>query len=507
MAGCRVAETTAAAPTESTTKPALLLMIGRAIGYLVSFAMPITLVRIFTPAEFGTYKLVFLIFTTFVGMGQIGMAESLYYFLPRKPEHAGRYVSNTILMLAVSGTLLLGVSWFGAAYVARWWNNPGLVAYLPVLGVSMVFALTSISFETVLVSQNRYGSAAILYGSTDFVRAVILLAAALLTRDLKWLLIGAAFYGALRCLAMGWYLVRRFGPELRPDTRLWKEQLQYAVPFTIACWASFNPQGFLMGAWVGTATYAIYAVGCLDVPIVEMVASAFGNVLMVKMGEHIRHGRPVAALWHQTNERLALICFPLVAALQLTAPQLFALLFPPVYSASVPVFRVYALMIPLTVLPIDAALRSYAENRTLIVLNVVRTAIGLGLLYLLISRFGLPGAVIATLIACATVKALAVVRLGQLMHLRMTNLLPWRALGKIMAAAAVATIPAAIVRAQVMQWSFPGWLNGHWEPLAIGAVTTFVYVLAYLPTAAALGLLPDLSLWPRVRLAINSESK
>ena len=37
--------------SESTTKPVLLLTIGRTVGYCVSFILPITLVRLFTPAE------------------------------------------------------------------------------------------------------------------------------------------------------------------------------------------------------------------------------------------------------------------------------------------------------------------------------------------------------------------------------------------------------------------------------------------------------------------------
>jgi O-antigen/teichoic acid export membrane protein len=472
-------------------------MIGRIVGYVVTFVMPITLVRLFSPAEFGTYKQVFLIYGTLVGVGQIGMAESLYYFIPRAPENAGRYVSNTILMLAVSGLLLLGISWFGAAHVARWWSNPGLVAFLPILGVSILFGLTSIAFETVLVSQNKYASAAVLYGATDFSRAVILVGAAVITRDLRWLLVGSVVYGALRCVTMAVYLVRRFGPELRPDARLWKQQLQYAVPFTIAGWVSVNPQGFLVASWVDSATFAIYAVGCLNVPIVDVVASAFGNVLMVKLGEHIRHGRPVAALWHQTNQRLQLICLPLTAALFLTAPELFAVLFPSAYSASVPVFRVFVFLIPVGIVPVDATLRSYAENRTLLMLNLTKTALGVGLLYWLFATLGLPGVVLASLIAISTVKAIAVLRIGRLMGLGLTALLPWRALGKIVAATLIATVPAVIVRAQLLPL----------HPLLLGAITTLVYALAYIPTAAVFGLLPDLTLWPRWRLAANSEGK
>lgn len=478
-------------------KPALLLMVGRIVGYIVTFALPITLSRLFSMSEYGTYKLVFMISNTLLGMGQIGMAESLYYFLPRSPEHAGRYVANTIAMLACSGVLLVGITWVGAAPLAHWWSNPELVVFLPLVGLSTALMLTAISFETVLVSQNEYRKASVLYGTTDLARAVILLGAAVLTRDLRWLLVAASVYAGLRCLAMTMYLMRRFKSELRLDYALWVQQLKYALPYTIACWASFNPQGFLLASWVDAAGIAIYTTGCLDIPIVDVAASTFGNVLMVRLGEHIRLGRSVTALWHQINERLALICIPLVAALLITAPELFAALFPPSFGASVPVFRIYTLNILFSIMPTDAALRSYAENRTLLLLSLLRGLVVLVSLHFLFTRWGLPGAVMTSLISGVLIKAGAVARISRLMHLGVGDILPWRALGKMVVAAAVATLPAVVFRAAFLAW----------HPLLLGAVTTLVFALAYVPVVAAFGLLPGLTWWPRWRLAAHSESE
>jgi O-antigen/teichoic acid export membrane protein len=476
----------------------LLLTAGRMVGYGVSFILPIVLVRLFSPSEFGTYKQVFLILSMFVGIGQIGMAESLYYFLPRKPHLAGRYVANTVLMLAVSGLLCLAVSWFGAAHVAQWWSNPALTQYIPILGVFIFLSLASVAFETVLVSENRYGSAALFYALTDSGRALIFVGFAMATRNLWWLLAGAVAYGAMRCGAMVTYLVRRFKSELRADAGLWKEQLMYAVPFTIAAWASFNPQSFLVAARVDTATFAVYAVGCLDVPIVEMLATSYGNVLMVKMGEASRVGRSAVGLWHQTTERLALVCVPLVVALILTAHELMVGLFTKTYSGSAPVFQVYALMILLATLPTDAVLRSYAETKMLILLYALRLTVILGGMSWAIGRFGLRGAVVVTLVATALMKAAALLRIAHLMQLRMRDVLPWRGLGKIVAAALIAVVPAAAVKAHL----------GGWHPIPVGAVTTIAYGLVYLALAVALGLVPRLTaVWPRWPLVSRVEGE
>ena len=47
--------------------------------------------------------------------------------------------------------------------------------------------------------------------------------------------------------------------------------------------------------WVGTLeAFAIYAVGCLQIPLVELIASPACNVMMVGMRERLREG-----IWRQ----------------------------------------------------------------------------------------------------------------------------------------------------------------------------------------------------------------
>ena len=55
---------TRSATVDSIFGPAFVLMAGRGLGFLVLFAVPVVLARVFDPAAFGTYKQVFLIYTT-----------------------------------------------------------------------------------------------------------------------------------------------------------------------------------------------------------------------------------------------------------------------------------------------------------------------------------------------------------------------------------------------------------------------------------------------------------
>jgi len=46
---------------ESVFRPVVLLMSGRMLSFVATFFIPVILTRIFAPAEFGTYKQLFLI--------------------------------------------------------------------------------------------------------------------------------------------------------------------------------------------------------------------------------------------------------------------------------------------------------------------------------------------------------------------------------------------------------------------------------------------------------------
>ena len=84
------------------------------------------------------------------------------------------------------------------------------------------------------------------------------------------------------------------------------------------------------------ATFAIFSVGCLQIPLVDFAASPTSDVMMVKMQERLAEGRKpaVLAIWHDTTWKLALLFFPLVAFCVVAAKQIIVLLFTAKYAAS-----------------------------------------------------------------------------------------------------------------------------------------------------------------------------
>ena len=105
--------------------------------------------------------------------------------------------------------------------------------------------------------------------------------------------------------------------------------------------------------------------------------------------------------------KLASLMLPLAALLFLTAHAVIVVLFTKTYLASVPILRVWCLMMLPSAFAVDGVLRAHARTRFLLVMNVVRLVVIVGLVGWLISRFGIIGAVLATLLGTVVVKAMA----------------------------------------------------------------------------------------------------
>jgi O-antigen/teichoic acid export membrane protein len=434
---------------DGVSRAALLLVAGRTVGFVAAFAIPVVLARTFDQAAFGTYKQLFLIYATFYGLAQLGAAESLYYFVPRRPEEAGRRVGNALITLSLTGIACFTGLYLGRFAIAGSLSNAALASELPLLGLFLAFMLVGAAFEIVMVSRKEHTSGASVYAVSDVVRTALFLVPAFVVGSLHSVLAGAVVFAGLRLVAMLAYFWREFGRGFRIDTALWRSQLAYALPFALAVGievVQVNYHQWVVAARFDAATFAIYAVGCLQIPLIDLVYTSTCNVMMVRMAELVRDGDcAVLSLWHDTTARLASIIFPLAAVLMLTAHGLIVLLFTTTYLASVPVFLVWCLMILPSAFAVDGVLRVYAQTRFLLVMNIARLLIVAGLIGWFISTWGLIGAVLVTLAGTTIVKAAALVRIAKLMHVGFAEVLPWKRLAIQAAHATAAVVPAWIL--------------------------------------------------------------
>jgi O-antigen/teichoic acid export membrane protein len=464
-------------------KPALTIMAGRTFGYAVLFVLPLILVRIFNQAEFGTYKQVFLLYGTILNLAQMGMSENLFYFIPGAGKDEGRYVCNSILALWGIGLLSAVFLFAGGDMIADSMNNDALAPLMPLLALFFLLMLASYVLEIVMTARHEYKTAAVSYGLSDITRLVVIVIPVLVYRTVASVLYGLIVFAALRIGTTLWYCSKQFGATLRPSWPLLMRQAAYSLPFALYVLFQTGQQSlhqFMVSSLFDTATFAVYAVGCFQVPLVEVISTSVVNVMMVGMVQALREERNTAvlAMWQNTVRQLGLVFIPLVTLLLVAGHDLIIFLFTDAYAASVPIFRIWLFAILFAIIPMDGLLRVYAQTQFLLVINVARFILVAGGMYWFVSEMGLIGAVSVTLVALVAGKAMGLMRMIACGHLTVRTVLPWRDLFDIALISGAAALPA---------W----WITTHLEASLFArlAVTAMIYGLAYSALAVVCGVI------------------
>src|SRR5262245_36918291 len=187
-----------------------------------------------------------------------------------------------------------------------------------------------------MVSRKEHVAAASAYAGSDLLRTVCLVVPALAILGLRGVLAGAIVYAVLRLAAMFVYFRREFGLGLQLDLALWRGQLLYALPFGLAVGVEVvqaNLHQYFVASRFNAETFAIYAVGCLQIPLVDLICTSTANVMMVKMAEEAGDSQreTALALWHDMTCRLATFVFPIAALQLLPAHGLFLTMFMDIY--------------------------------------------------------------------------------------------------------------------------------------------------------------------------------
>lgn len=368
------------------------LVAARAFSAGVTFFIPVVLARLLDLSEYGTFKQFFLLANTLYLALTLGMPQSLYYFLPRVDDPTRRtFLAQTLAWLLGAGALV-ALLLLAATPLVTWIGGPQLAAMRVPMAIFCGCLLAAGALEAGLTAQGRPQAAAVSFAVSDTAKTAFFLVPALLGHGLRGVFWGAAAFAALRLVA-AWIVHGRTrgAPLARAD--LFREQVGYAIPFGAAMLLAMPQQQFhqyAVAIATDPAVFAIYAVGCFNLPIVDLLYSPTSELLMYRIGEQERQGRPAreaAEAFREAAGKLAYAFLPVAAGLFVIAPSFLALFYGPRFEASAPFFRVALVVVVLACFPVDGVLRARARTRTLLASYAAKAAatvpIVLGLLHLL----------------------------------------------------------------------------------------------------------------------------
>jgi O-antigen/teichoic acid export membrane protein len=420
-------------------------MLGRGGATVLGFALPLILTRLLPQSEFGTYKQVWLVVTTAWFMLQLGLAQSLYYFLPRKDGHERAWLTQASISLLTVGGVCAAVLYLARFAVARQFANPELADFGPQIALITWLLIASAPLEISLTAEGRVRTAAAIIFLSDAVRVVASVVPLLLGMGLRGFFWAYVLHGAVRFGLQCWFYFRQGRPRI--DWHLFREQLAYALPFGAALLLDIPQRTFhqwAVGWSVDPATFAIYAQGCFQVPIINLLYAPISDILQVRLAEPGAREHRVH-LFHDANLRLAAVFFPFTAGLVAAASLFVPALFTHLYDASVPIFRVAILMTPFSALPLDGMLRATGQTRYLFRIFLWRLLFTIPAVLVGLKLFGMVGAITGHVVAESTIRLVMLDRVRRELEVGWKEVLPWRQLAVIGIASLVACAPAMLI--------------------------------------------------------------
>lgn len=471
--------------TQSLSKQAMVLIMARGISFLVTLGIPLILVRYLTQAEFGAYKQSILLYTTAVTLLPWGMSQSLYYFIPQDPKDRGGYLANSFLFLVGIGILsLVGFSFAGPT-LQHYFHSTELANSAMIIGIYLFFMISSIHWEIVLVADNRAKEAAGVILLNETFKAVALIGSALIWHSFTGIMTAIAVAAAIRFFLLGAYFFQDLKVVLKgPNLLLLRKQWSYAMPFGLISVLSFSQDYFhqyYVSYSFSPADFAIYAVGCLQLPLIDLFYSSIGDVAMVKMAEHLRIQDIVGLrnVWHDAMLKLAIIFLPMMIYLVIVSNLFITTLFTQNYQASVPIFIVSTIgMFLSALLFVDPVMRVFGEMRFMLIITILRLPVTFTLVVGALTLFGMIGVAATTIISILLVRAIILIKISRIMQVGIKAILPWPSLGRILLAALSAALPTVLI------------INLPLSAKSLLLITALVYGLVFLLAGLALNIFP-----------------
>lgn len=461
-----------------------MLAAARIVAFAMTIPLPLVLVRTLSQSDFGLYKQVFQILMTVLSLAGLQVNMSVLYFLPRNPDKKPQIALNVLAFYAVVGSAIALVFAVFPGWVTLIFKGDGLVPHMPLLGVAILLWLLSTVLDVVAVADNDIRSASMFVVVVQLTKSGLLMGAAVLFGSVHAVVVAAVLQGAVHCLIMFVYLHRRFGRFWGTfDWMLFKAQLANALPFGIGGLAyatQADLHNYFVSHYFDPDQFAIYAVGCFQLPLLGMLLDSVISVLLPEVAR--REAKAdydgIIELWASAVRKLALFFVPVYVLLFVVRQEFITTLFTKNYEGAAPIFAINLLNILLYICVPTSILRSFEDLKYVrLKLSLAMIPVAAAALYVGIHAAGLVGAITAVVIVQTL--DLAVLLLAIARKLKMSPAGIWRfaPVLRTVAAAGVAGVGAFTVKL-----AFPG---GH--PFVVLVLCSSVFVALWLFAAFVSG--------------------
>ena len=470
------------------TRRAALLMAANVIATAMSFALPLLLVRAMSQAEYGLYKQAFQIIQSALNLLNLQVAVSVFYFYERAPGKRLQVSLNVMLFYGLVGALLFLIFLGWPGWVTLIFQGSDLVPHIPLLGFAIFCSLVSTNLDAVPIASGDFRMASALIVLSQLTKVVVMIIAALVFGSLDAILVAAVIQGLMQIAFMVIYIRRRFGRFLAAiDWRLFKSQIGNALPFGVGGIAAIvqnDMHSYFVSHYFDPATFAIYAVGCFQLPLLSMLTTSFAGALNPELAKHKEGNdyRAIINLWMDVIRKLAFFFAPACALLLVLRREFITVLFTANYAASVPIFTINLFSMMLGIAVHLHILRLFDQLKFFrLKLYLALIPVTLGALYAGLRAGGMIGVAVAVVLIQTLDAGVTLAMINRELGMSRRDLRRLAPLLRIAAAATAAAMGALATRFTLR--------NSH--PLVTFLICAAVFGLVYLITALVVGAVSE----------------
>ena len=442
----------------------------------------IALAHLLTPSELGSYRQLFLIYTTFSTLLLLGIPQSMLYFLPKaeSPEKQNALITRCLNLISLLGLLFALCLLIFRKPIATLFNNPALEKLLILYALYPIFLFVTQFFSSVMLGLKQPFKAATFTIFAIIADFILIVGSAFLTRNLTIIVCGVISSAFLQWLYARISLAKFKAKGTRFDLGSFKTLMSYSLPLglsSIIGMMSIQLDKFMVSAFFSPEKFAVFSIGATEFPIVGILANSINSVLL----PHLSSSNPekMGILYSGAVRKNTILVFPLMALCYIFAEPAITLIYGKLYTESAIYFRIYLFLLPLRIATYGILFQAFGKTRFVMYNSLFLLISNAILNYLLIIKFGMKGAAFATVIVTWLSVIIYLIQIAKVLKL---NLMAFFPLVKI-AKNAILTVICSIICVLIIKLG-----NSTIPFLLTGGV---VFTVAYLFLGRKIGVILD----------------
>lgn len=446
----------------SLKSQSIWILFAKVCGFVLSFLLPLIIVRYLTQDKVGIYRQSFQFITNAVGILPFGFSMAAYYFLPRQETNRNSIIFHILLFNFVVGGLACLVLFIYPQLVGSLFKSQEITQLAPKMGLVIWIWIFAAFFEVVAIANQETRIATTFIVLSQLSKTVLMSGAVILFGTVEAFIYAAIIQGVIQSFALFIYLKSRFASFWTAyNLSSLKEQFAYILPFGFASllWTlQTDIHNYFVGYQFSDTEYAIYAYGCFQLPLISMLAESVASVLLPRMSELQAKNdtREMIRLTARAMQKLSLIYFPTYVFFMIAAGTFITTLFTKDYQASATIFMINLTLMPLQVLVTDPIVRAFPElGKKLLYIRLLIAVLMVSALYLLIQHISLNGVITVVIIIALLEKIMAETMIIRRIGVNWSDLTLLKEVGKT----AVVSLIAGILGFVVYQNGIEHFLN------------------------------------------------